>query len=248
MYKIMLDPGHGGKDPGGGSNAWWKEKDKVLEISLYQEKRLIELGFKVILTRREDIYIGSNKRPKLVIEAQPDLCISNHINACGGDGAEVITSLHSDKKLANIIADEIKKSGQNIRRVFDKSYSYSKPNLDYYYMHRETGSVETIIVEYGFADNKADALQLKEHWKEYAEAVVKALCIHFNVLYVPPTVTVPEIKINWQEQIGKQALIQLKEKGLLNNPQEWENKLMEPTPLWLTFELINRLEEKINVK
>jgi hypothetical protein len=53
-------------------------------------------------------------------------------------------------------------------------------------MHRDTGKVETIILEYGFIDHAADAKKLKENWKAYAEAVVKAFCDYIGVVYAPP--------------------------------------------------------------
>ncbi len=43
-------------------------------------------------------------------------------------------------------------------------------------MHRETGVVETVIAEYGFADNLTDTTRLLNLWEEYAEAIVKGFC------------------------------------------------------------------------
>src|SRR5690606_17255778 len=76
--------------------------------------------------------------------------------------------------------------GQNFRRVFTRTLP-SDPKKDFYFMHRETGSVDTTIIEYGFADStKDDVQQLMNHWKDYAEAVVKAFCEHIGVTYIPP--------------------------------------------------------------
>ncbi len=53
-------------------------------------------------------------------------------------------------------------------------------------MHRDTGDTEAIIVEYGFLDSKGDDVnQLKSNWKNYAEAVVRALLEYLNMNYVP---------------------------------------------------------------
>ena len=51
---VILDPGHGGSDPGGGSNSFWKEKDLNLKISKYQANRLNNLGIPNVLTRYND--------------------------------------------------------------------------------------------------------------------------------------------------------------------------------------------------
>jgi len=183
---LIIDPGHGGADPGGGSNALWKEKDLVLQISLYQAERFEKLGVDVALTRRTDVTISAPDRTEIVRESGARYCISNHINAGGGDGVETIHSVHSDGKLARAIAEAIRESGQNLRRVFTRTLP-GNGNRDYYFMHRETGGVETVIIEYGFADSKRDDVeQLRAHWREYAEDVVRAFCSHIGHPYAPP--------------------------------------------------------------
>lgn len=203
--KVIIDPGHGGKDPGGGSNKLWLEKDKVLEISLYQLKRFKELDIDVEITRNEDVYLGPSERSKDVRESNADICISNHINAGGGEGAETIHSIFSDGKLANLILDEIVAAGQKKRRVFCKESS-RWPGRDYYFMHRQTGSVNTIIVEYGFADNQADTQRIKNNWKAYAEAVVKAICQYANIPYSLHPVKKTEIPSSWAKESWEKAV------------------------------------------
>jgi len=183
MTTLIIDPGHGGADPGGGSNKYFKEKDKVLEISLYQEKRFKDLGISVTMTRKTDKYIDSTPRANLVRKSGAKYCISNHINLGGGEGAETIHSIYSDGKLATKMLLELKNEGQKIRRAFSKK---NNSGADWYYMHRLTGSVETIIVEYGFADNKNDTKRIRKDWKKYAEAVVKAFCEHVGHKYTVP--------------------------------------------------------------
>ena len=62
----------------------------------------------------------------------------------------------------------------------------SNPNLDYYYILRDTPNNESIIVEYGFADSKGDDVnQLKNNWETLAEAVVKSLAEYIGVPYTP---------------------------------------------------------------
>ena len=62
----------------------------------------------------------------------------------------------------------------------------SNPDLDYYYILRETPNNESIIVEYGFADSTGDDVsQLKNNWEDLAEAVVKSLAQYIGVAYKP---------------------------------------------------------------
>jgi N-acetylmuramoyl-L-alanine amidase len=81
VKKIVLDPGHGGKDPGAMAFGL-KEKDIVLDIA----KRLApvlkkELGYEVVLTRKDDTFISLEERTALANTNNADLFISLHINA-----------------------------------------------------------------------------------------------------------------------------------------------------------------------
>lgn len=183
---LIIDPGHGGTDPGGGSNALWLEKDLVLQISLYQAERFRALGVDTTLTRTTDRTLPPADRTEIVRESGARYCISNHINAGGGDGVEAIHSIHSDGLLARRIVEAIRARGQNVRRVFTRTLT-GDASKDYYYMHRNTGGVETVIVEYGFADSRGDDVrQLQNDWRSYAEAVVEAFCEHIGHPYAPP--------------------------------------------------------------
>ncbi|GIO09685.1 hypothetical protein J31TS6_57130 [Brevibacillus reuszeri] len=180
---LIIDPGHGGTDPGASGNGM-KEKDINLQISLYQYARFQALGVPVILTRTTDISLTPEQRTKLVRDSGAKYCISNHINAGGGDGAETIYSIHSDGKLAHQLAEGLKTAGQNLRRVFTRQ---GKANYDYYFMHRDTGNVETVIVEYAFIDStKDDIEQIQRDWKAWAEAIVKSFCAFIGFPYKPP--------------------------------------------------------------
>lgn len=60
-------------------------------------------------------------------------------------------------------------------------------------MHRQTGSVSTVIVEYGFVDNAACAARVKDNWRAYAEGVVKAFCEFIKHSYTPPLAVTPAV-------------------------------------------------------
>jgi N-acetylmuramoyl-L-alanine amidase len=81
IQKLVIDPGHGGRDPGT-SGAYSKEKDIALEVSL-ELKRIIEENMKdveVILTRQSDSFPTLDARPKIANEKGADLFISIHAN------------------------------------------------------------------------------------------------------------------------------------------------------------------------
>lgn len=184
---IVIDPGHGGKDPGATGNGII-EKDLNLLISKYMYDRFRELGVPVTLTRDADETLDQKERVRRVLNAYGDskdvIVISNHINAGGGDGAEVIYALRNTSALSKDILDEIEKEGQNIRKYYQQRLP-SNPVKDYYFMHRNTPNTEAVIVEYGFLDSKGDDVnQLKNDYKKYAEAVVRGVANYKNIPYV----------------------------------------------------------------
>ena len=183
---IVIDAGHGGTDSGAVGNGII-EKDLTLKIATYIANRLKELGLPVTLTRTGDTTLDPKARVNKILSAYGNdpnvLVISNHINAGGGDGAEVIYALRNDDTLAKLILNEIGATGQNTRKVYQRRLP-SNPSKDYYFIHRETGKTEPVIVEYGFLDSKGDDVnQLKNNYETYAEAVVKAIAEYLNVPY-----------------------------------------------------------------
>lgn len=208
----------------------------------------------VTLTRNSDISLDSAPRAKKVKESGAKYCISNHINAGGGKGVETIHSIYSDGKLAKKIHDAIVACGQIGRRVFTRTLP-DNAKRDYYYMHRDTGAVDTTIVEYGFIDNAEDVARIQSNWKIYAEAVVKAFCEYINYPYTPPNIK-DEDKNNdgddklqhWtkvdHDELLKEGWINTDHSHELNSPISWgaalslfnrlrkamENGAIKPTP------------------
>lgn len=186
---VVIDAGHGGEDSGAVGNGII-EKDLTLKISQYMYDRFRELSVPVKMTRNTDITLSPQERVTIILNAfgnNPNVIVlSNHINAGGGNGAEVIYALRNKNTLSNLILQEIAKEGQNIREPYQRRLP-SDTSKDYYFIHRETGVTQPVIIEYGFLDNADDATQLKANWKNYAEAVVRAVMDYENLPYTPPT-------------------------------------------------------------
>ena len=185
--RIVIDPGHGGSDAGASGNGII-EKNLNLDISKYMYNRFKELGIPVTITRITDETLSPTERVNRIMNAYGDdkgvIIISNHINAGGGDGAEVIYALRNNATLSNTILSELEKSGQNVREAFQKRLP-SNTSKDYYFIHRDTGkNTEPVIVEYGFLDSTGDdPKQLKEDSELYAEAVVRAVMKYIGKPY-----------------------------------------------------------------
>ena len=186
---IVIDPGHGGKDSGAVGNGI-KEKDYALLISKYMYDRFKTLGVPVSLTRSSDITLSPKERVKKIKNfygtSKDVIVISNHLNAGGGDGAEVIYALRNNNNLSKKILNEIENSGQNVRKYYQLRLP-SNSSKDYYFIHRDTPNTEAVLVEYGFVDSKKDYVsQIKNNYKSMAEAVIKAICEQKGIKYKSP--------------------------------------------------------------
>ena len=188
--KIVIDAGHGGDDPGASDNGII-EKDLTLKISKYMKNRFDELGIQNSITRTDDTTLNPTDRVKKVLGFYGDgsdvIVLSNHINAGGGDGFEIVYALRNNDTLAKKIAQEVENAGQNVRKYYQRRLP-SNSSKDYYYIIRETPNTEALLVEYGFLDSTGDDIdQLKNNYEELAEAVVKAVTEYIGVPYTSKT-------------------------------------------------------------
>ena len=153
--------------------------------------RFKDLGVPVSITRTTDTTLSPKERVNKIKSFYGDskdvIVVSNHLNAGSGDGAEVIYALRNNSTLSKKILDEIEKTGQNVRKYYQLRLP-SNSKKDYYFIHRDTPNNESIIVEYGFVDSpKDDVSQIKNNYKKYAEAVVKAICEYKGIKYKSPS-------------------------------------------------------------
>lgn len=136
-------------------------------------------GIPVFMTRTTDETLTPTERTDRILSAYGNnknvIVISNHINAGGGDGAEVIYALRNNSTLSNLILNSLENAGQNVRDAFQRRLP-SNTSKDYYFIHRNTGNTEPVIVEYGFLDSTLDdPTQLKNDYQKLTAAVVNAV-------------------------------------------------------------------------
>lgn len=186
--KVVIDPGHGGTDAGASGNNLL-EKDYNLLISKYMYDRFKELGIPVAITRESDTTLSPTDRVNSILSkfgnSSDVILISNHVNSGGGEGAEVIYALRNRDTLAKRILENIGASGQSTRKYYQRRLP-SDTSKDYYFIHRNTGNLEPLIVEYGFIDSAKDVEFLKENYEELAEAVISAVANYIGVPYTAP--------------------------------------------------------------
>lgn len=183
---VIIDAGHGGFDPGGGSNTSFKEKDKTLQISNYQYDRFKELGVPVKITRNLDETLNPSSRLERITSlgaTKNDILISNHINTGNDRGGEVIYALRSSKVLPELIAANLKNAGLPIRNVYQRM---GKTGKDYYFILRGSVPKDAMIIEYGFASDDKDTYRLLYDWVTLAESVVKSITEYLGYKYTKP--------------------------------------------------------------
>ncbi len=81
VREVILDPGHGGKDPGAMSKRGTREKDIVLDISRRVKQLLEQRGVKVRMTRNKDVFISLQERTEIACRSKADLFVSIHANS-----------------------------------------------------------------------------------------------------------------------------------------------------------------------
>lgn len=185
---IVIDPARGGTDSGSIANGI-TEKEYTLLISEYIYDRLKDLGADVKIIREDDSYISDSDRATKIKNAYGNnskvVALSNRLTSRSGEGAEIIYALRNKDTLAESIAEELTSAGQLVDKWYQRR-SEIDTSKDYNDIQKDTGVIETIIVDYGNINNINDANKIKNNWKEYAEAVVKSLANYQGIPYYTP--------------------------------------------------------------
>ena len=151
--KVFISAGHGGSDSGAVGNGF-KEKDLNLSIAMACGNYLKSKGVEVRMSRVKDEDDDLNQEARESNAFGPDLTVSIHNNAGGGDGVEAWYSIVGGlgKTCAENILAEVVKIGQNSRGAKTRKGSNGK---DYYGFIRNT-KAPAVIVECAFVDNATD--------------------------------------------------------------------------------------------
>ena len=107
---IVLDPGHGGIDPGAISRAGTKEKDVVLSFANVLRKALLATGkYEVVLTRSDDRFISLKNRVTVAREKNADLFLAIHADTVRGKDARGVTLYTLSDKASDAEAEALAK-------------------------------------------------------------------------------------------------------------------------------------------
>lgn len=183
---IVIDPGHGGKDPGAISKNGTKEKDVNLQVSIKTRDLLRDIGYDVRMTREDDTFIGIYDRAHFANNNNADLFISFHANAYPNNnaikGVEVLycPALKGDKNE-------------------EDQYPFAKSILDYYL--KGTGAADrgirqradlpvvrmtkmpAVLLEIGYLTNEEEEKLItnENYQNKIADSVVKGIENYFEI-------------------------------------------------------------------
>ena len=134
-----------------------------------------------------DETISPTERVRRILAAYGDnpnvVVISNHNNSSSNtsaEGTEIIYALRNTNELSKNILDELDKAGLPTRTAYQRRLP-NNPSKDYYFIHRETGSTQPIIIEYGYMTTPQDLRRVQENYKKYVNAVVKGVLDTFDI-------------------------------------------------------------------
>lgn len=155
---VVVDPGHGGSDPGAIGYQGTFEKDINLSIGLYLGDFLSQAGAKVVFTRGTDEYVSIFRRPEIAIEANADLFVSihanSHIERGKARGTETLyrASDPASEQFARTTQDEVVKAITLVdRRIWGRGDLAVFNGSD----------LPSIMVEVGFLDHPDEEVLLR---------------------------------------------------------------------------------------
>ena len=169
--RIIIDPGHGGDDPGTIGIGGFREKDVVLPISLDVAEILRKQGVEVIMTRDTDRFISLEGRTDMANDLRADLFVSIHANAINLSRPDVngleTYYYQSGRRLAEVIHWSIL-NGVNIG---DRGIRRAR----FFVLRHST--MPAVLVEVGFLTGEVDSSRLKDpnHRRQMAESIARGV-------------------------------------------------------------------------
>ncbi len=221
--RIVIDPGHGGKDPGALGINGLKEKEVNLAVSLFLNILLEDYDLEVFLTREEDYDVELAARVNLANSLKTDLLLSIHCNSFPDPKAKGVEIWHSHlgefgnkyykeaQEIARIIQKELVLvtgfSDRGIKTKLMENKNSAFWGQDYFYLLRKA-HCPALIVELGFISNPLEGVVLNDppFQKKMAQAILKGLVGYLNLKpkiidkTTEKSLELPEIKLFYKNK------------------------------------------------
>lgn len=171
---IVIDPGHGGKHLGACSKRHsFEEKQFTLPTARLLQKKLEKLGYRVSLTRNEDVFVSLSERAAIANRCKADLFISIHYNSAPGKpdvhGLEVFYFGYKDNRphKARVLADDV------LNGMLKETKAHSRGTKPARFVVLKETQMPSILVEGGFLTNEKERAKIKS--KTYLEKVAEGI-------------------------------------------------------------------------
>jgi N-acetylmuramoyl-L-alanine amidase len=172
---VMLDPGHGGKDPGAINESGLREVDVILPIAKRVAEILERQGVAVKMTRNSDYFVGLDERVAMSREAGASLFVSIHANSIDGrpdvNGLELYhynLGQSFAETVHNTVLDYVNKNGFYLA---DRNVRSAR------FLVLRKSSIPAILVETGYLTSEAEAARLRrdDYQKVMAEGIARGI-------------------------------------------------------------------------
>lgn len=196
--RVMIDPGHGGSDPGGVADNGTQEKDIVLDISMRLRRLLLDRYIPVHLTRSRDDFIPLPDRPKLARIQEATIMVSIHANKAVNTSANGIETFvlpapgfPSTSSVAPVFMscignqhdrDSIRLAANIHQQLLNKTFANDRGIKRARFAVLRDAPCPTILVEVGFLSNNNDREQLESpaYREKLAEAILAGILAFYN--------------------------------------------------------------------
>ena len=172
-YVVVIDPGHGGRDPGAIGIGGLRETDVVIDISRQVASLLQEQGVQVVMTRNTERFVDLAPRVAIAERADADLFVSIHANAISLSRPEVngAETYYYGSNAGRRLAASIQQSILQRTNMHDRGVREAR-----FYVLRNT-SMPAALVETGFVTGSQDAPRLRDSRfrTQMAEAIASGI-------------------------------------------------------------------------
>ena len=173
-FSVVIDPGHGGPDPGAIGINGIRETDVVLEVSKIVKKLLSEKGVKVSLTRKNEVDLDLPPRVSFANNIDADIFVSIHANASRGKRRDIngLETFYFRGWKGRLLAKRIQKQILTVSPGSpDRGVKQGR-----FYVIKNT-KMPAVLVEVGFLTGRLDARRLEKngHRKRLAYAIAKGI-------------------------------------------------------------------------
>lgn len=177
IFKVYIDPGHGGTDSGAVGVRNILEKNIVLEVAKKVASKLRNCSIEVKMSRTDDTFKTLNYRSSDANNWKADCFVSIHCNSANksAKGLETYCYKFKYRKLADDLQNEMVNA-----KLYTVNRGVKEGN---YHVIRET-NMSAALIELGFIDNSEDINLLLNKQDEFATAIAKGICKFLGVTYI----------------------------------------------------------------